>query len=507
MKRQHRRIPLHVVASALLVSFALAACGSSDNKDADSGDGNGDTPTSAAAGNSKEVDRSSRFASESSFCEPAKDEPAETPKAVDDGITADSISVTHIRVQLEQLQDLGFAIPIGDPKHQAETFVKLINDRCGGIHGRKLKLSLVEAPPTAPEGQDPAAIAQAACIKATEDNNAVFAWSGSGWGGQGGASCVTGDHDTVYLTTYTISPEDLEHSENRLYSTTVSPAQGLAAAAKVLNDDKAFEGKKVGVVMADAPGEPEIVEQGLLDTLEDLGVDVARTDVIGCNGGNICNGNVIESVTGMKNDGVDVIFPLLNVISLPGYLQEMVTQGFKPGDVQFYQTGYNAQAGDLVSSKVVEFGGKEAGALYNGTVIIAPDRTGAFRLPGFKPSEFGEMCNKEYQAAGGDKYTADDPETNSAYGATAGACSFVRIIARAVDAAGPNPTREDLAKAVENIGALDSDDTIPPNFAPGKYTAPNELNRLKWNYPCAADKKPYDGMCILPEGESFPIPS
>ena len=108
--------------------------------------------------------------------------------------------------------------------------VNIINERCGGINGRKLKLSLVEAPPTAPEGQDPAAIAQSACIKATEDNKAVFAWSGTGWGGQGGASCVTGDHDTIYLTTYTISPEDLESSENRLYSTTVSPADGLAAS-------------------------------------------------------------------------------------------------------------------------------------------------------------------------------------------------------------------------------------------------------------------------------------
>lgn len=504
MKLQHRRVPMHVVASALLVSLALAACGSDD----DGGSSGGTNPpgSTAAPGAPTEIDRSGRFASLEEYCKPATEEPSETPEATGDGITADSISITHIRVQLEQLQDLGFAIPIGDPKHQAETFVKLINERCGGIHGRQLKLSLVEAPPTAPEGQDPAAIAQAACIKATEDNDAVFAWSGSGWGGQGGASCVTGDHDTIYLTTYTISPEDLEESENRLYSTTLSPADGLASAAKVLNDDKAFEGKKVGVVMADSPGEPEIVEQGLLNTLEDLGVDVVRTDVIGCNGGNICTGNVIESVSGMKADGVDVIFPLLNVISLPGYLQEMVTQGFKPGDVQFYNTGYNAQSGDLVSSKVVEFGGAEAGALYNGTIIIAPDRTGAFRLPGFEPAEFGEMCNREYQEAGGKKYEAADPETNSAYGATAGACSFVRIIARAVEAAGPNPTREDLAAAVENIGVIDGGATIPPNFAPGKYTAPNELNRLKWNYPCAAENKPFDGMCILPEGESFPIP-
>ena len=42
------------------------------------------------------------------------------------------------------------------------------------------------------------------------------------------------------------------------------------------------------------------------------------------------------------------------------------------------------------------------------------------------------MCNREYQEAGGPKYSAVDPETNSAYGATVGMCTFIRIIARAV---------------------------------------------------------------------------
>ena len=60
----------------------------------------------------------------------------------------------------------------------------------------------------------------------------MFAYSGSGWGGQGGASCVTSDHDAVYITTYTISPEDIANAENRLYSTALSPADGLRYAAK-----------------------------------------------------------------------------------------------------------------------------------------------------------------------------------------------------------------------------------------------------------------------------------
>jgi hypothetical protein len=493
--------------AALLTTVALVGAGCSSDSSTSGEDKSTDTTGKAAdAKKPLEVDRTSRFAKADTFCQPAATPDSEKPTATGDGITSDAVSITHIRVKLEDLTDIGFAIPIGDPADQVKKFVGLVNDRCGGIHGRKLDLHLVEAAPLAGEGQDPAAIAQAACIKATEDNKSVFAFSGTGWGGQGGASCVTSQHDTIYLTTYTISPEDLADADNRLYSTALSPADGLKYAAKVLKADGALDGKKIGVVMADSPGDPEIVQAGLLDTLDDMGIKPARVDAIGCNGGNNCTGGVIESVRGMIQAGVDVVFPLLNVISLPGYLQEMATQGVKPGQIQFYNTDYNAQSGDLVSSKVPKFGGDKAGALYNNTEIISAAQTGAFRMPGYTAPEFGEMCNREYQAAGGAKYSATDPDTNSAYGATAGSCAFVRIIARALDGAGVNPTRKDLASAVEHLGALDGGGPIPPSFEPGKYTAPNSLYKLRWHYPCPPDKRPFDGICILPEGDAFRFP-
>ncbi len=499
------------LALSVAVVVGLAACSSGDGDDGASGDNRGTGTTGGAPAGEVtelEIDRTSRFTKLETFCEPASEEPAEAPEATDDGITEDSISITHIRVTLEDLEDLGFAIPIGDPADQAEKFVEIINDRCGGINGRRLDLSLVEAPPIAPEGQDPNAVAQAACIEATEDNNAVFAFSGSGWGGQGGATCVTGAHDTMFLTTYNVTQEDLEDADNRLYTTTVSSADGLEYLARTLDEQGTLDGKRIGIVMQDSPGDPDIVEQGLIDTLEELGHEPVRVDALGCGGGNVCSTGVIESVQGMIADGVDVMFPLLNAINLPSYVAELVTQGVEPGQIQFYQGAYHAQNADLVSSKVVVFNDAAAGELYDGTVIVSPAPTGAFRLPDFEPNEFAEMCNREYQAAGGETYTATDPETNSAYGATTGMCAFVRIIARAVEAAGPNPTREDLAEAVEGLGAFDSGLTIPGSFGPGKYTGPNALFRKTFIYPCPEDMAPFEGdTCIVPEGDPFPIPA
>ena len=497
------------VCVTLIIGLAACSSGDDDGGSASGEDESTDTTSGVPEGDitELEVDRTSRFAKIDSFCEAADEEPTEEPEATDEGITKDSISITHIRVTLEDLEDLGFAIPIGDPADQAEKFVGIINDRCGGIHGRQLDLSLVEAPPIAPEGQDPNSVAQAACIGATEDNNAVFAFSGSGWGGQGGASCVTDAHDTVYLTTYNVTQEDLAGADNRLYSTTVSSADGLEYLARTLDEQGALDGKTIGIVMQDSPGDPDIVQQGLIDTLEELGHEPTRVDALGCGGGNACNTGVIESAQGMIADGVDVMFPLLNVINLPAYIGELVTQGVQPGQIQFYQSSYHAQNGDLLSSKVVLFNDAAAGEVYNGTIMVAPGATGSFRLPDFEPSEFAEMCNREYQEAGGDTYTAKDPETNSAYGATTGMCVFIRLIARAVEAAGPNPTREDLAAAVEGLGVIDTGLAIPGSFGPGKYTAPNALNMMQFNYPCPADMIPFEGnVCIIPEGDPFPIP-
>jgi hypothetical protein len=59
---------------------------------------------------------------------------------------------------------------------------------------------------------------------------------------------------------------------------------------------------------------------------------------------------------------------------------------------------------------------------------------------------------------------------------------------------------------MEGLGALDSGARFPGTFGPGKYTAPNSLNLLRWHYPCDEELLPFDGICILPEGDPFPFP-
>ena len=109
------------------------------------------------------------------------------------------------------------------------------------------------------------------------------------------------------------------------------------------------------------------------------------------------------------------------------YILEMHNQGFAPGDVQFYASDFNAQAGELVSSKIVAFGGEAAGNLYNGALIIDDANTGAYRLEGYRLPVFNEMCNDVYAAnspSGATHQFADPSQGSSAQRMVARVCNI-----------------------------------------------------------------------------------
>lgn len=497
-----RKGTIRVLGLFLALTMLAAACGGGDDdEDATGPDENGTTETTAEE-RPTEVDRSSRFAGLDSFCEPAEEEPEEAPTASDDGITEDEVVVAHVRVTLEDLAGIGFAVDLGSPADQAETFVRIINERCGGIHGRQLRLETIDYP-ALPGDADVAA--QRDCIRIAEDLKAVAAYSFTGAGGPL-IGCLTGSHDVTFITTYAITQTDIDQSQGRLFSVSMAPSVIMGYAVDELADE--LEGKRIGVVHQDTTGDPQIVQQGLLAALEEAGHDVVRVDALGCNNSPRCTDNVIPSVQGMVADDVDVIFPLLNTISLPIYLAEMVTQGVKPGHFQFLNVGYLAQDGELVSGKIIEFGGEEAGKLYDGTIIVSATRSGAHREDGYEPDPYNVMCNREY-AENSDEIAepydwADDTE-NSKYGATTGNCTGIRLIARALEAAGPNPTRAEVAEAMANLGPIDLSGRTG-SFWPDKPTGPDGYARIQFRYPCPKPAQTRGGNCMVPLTDYKPLP-
>lgn len=431
---------------------------------------------------------------------------AENRVATDPGIEADSITLVHLRSRLEDLIGFGFAVPVGDPAEMFETFAAVINEQCGGIRGRMIDLRTIEFTVM---GATVDADRNAACIQATEDYNGVILLNSSGL--QGSANlCIVEDHQTAFISTQGQSEEFMARGKDLLVSLSPTLEESLRFLARDLIAKGALEGRTIGVAAPDTPGQYEATQTGLVEELEAAGIEVAVFDVIGCGGQVSCTEGLSESVQRLRDAGVDVFFNVLNILSAPSYIAEMVAQGFEPGDVQFYASDFNSQAGELVTSKIVAFGGQAAGDLYNGAIIVDDANTGAYRLDGYEPLAYNEMCNDVYGAnspSGANHESVDRSSGSSAYGMVATVCDIVRIAARAVYDAGDNPTRQDIYAAMADLGPIDSNEMLPFSIRPGKTQAPDAIHTLVFESPCTKDA-PFgaEGICVYPIDDYRPAP-
>ena len=444
------------------------------------------------------------FAPLDAFChahDPAPDRVATGP-----GIEADSISLVHLRTRLEDAVGAGFALPVGDVAEMFDTFTAVVNEQCGGVRGRMIELHTVEVPLF---GATVDADRNAACIQAVEDHYGVILLNSSGF--QGSANlCIVEQHETAFVSVQGQSEEFMRRGGDRLISLSPTLEESLRWLAADLADRGRLDGRTIGVAASDTPGEYEAVKSGLVDTLGSKGVEVAVFDVIGCEGGTTCATGTIESVQRMREAGVDVFFNVLNVLSAPNYILEMHSQGFEPGDVQFYASDFNAQAGELVSSKIVASGGEAAGNLYNGALIIDDANTGAYRQEGYRLPVFNEMCNDVYAAhspSGATHQSADPSQGSSAQRMVARVCNIMRTALRAIHDAGDNPTRAGIYTALASLGPIDSSGMLPFSLRPGKTQAPDVIHTLRFEYPCT---KPHpfgaENICIYPIDEYRPAP-
>ena len=225
----------------------------------------------------------------------------------------------------------------------------------------------------------------------------------------------------------------------------------------------------------------------------------------------------MDTVGRFRSEGVDVVFNVLNVISAPLFLVEMLNQGFQPGDVQFYASDFNSQAAEIVSSKIVQFGGAAAGNLYSGARIMDARDVGAYRLEGYEPKAFNEMCADLYGAhspSGANHESEDRHDGNSRYGMVASVCEITRIASRALYDAGDNPTRGDVYAALADLGPIDTNEMLPSSIRPGKTRAPDAIHNLVWEFPCTKSygllvpgHEDAGSVCIYPVNEFRPAPS
>ena len=430
-------------------------------------------------------------------------DPAPDRVDTDPGITADEINVAHVRSRLEDLSGLGFAVPVGDPKDIFEVFIDYINTECGGIRGRTINLGYAEADVLGAEVDQSR---NQACLAVTEDFNATIVMNSTGF--QGSANlCIVEEQETVFISTQGQTEEFMERGADRLISLSPTLEESLEFMVTDLLAAGALDGKIIGTAAPNTPGQAEAVEAGLVDPLREAGFEVVF-DIIDCAGGTICSGGTPESVTNMINAGVDVFFNVLNVVSAPGYIAEMANQGVEQGDIQFYASDFNSQAGELVSGQITN--NAAAGELYDGAIIIDFRTTGEYRDPSYEPNPFANTCNELYNERNTIGAVHDWTDLgDSAYGMVGSVCGIVRIMARALYDAGDNPTIADIQEAITMLGPIDNNAMTPASITPGKTQTADVIQTLDFTYLCE-QALPFEretgDICVTGRGDFRPAP-
>jgi len=441
-------------------------------------------------------DRIGRFSGLDSFCRPADAPPVDEPVAVEAGITATSIVIAQIDTRLHELAKIGFEVPVGEPGAMVATFVDLVNTGCGGIHGRSLDLRTIGVSALGGGSLDIDTLREAACLEAVEIHEAAVVLAATPIPGTA-AGCLTRRHRVSHLAVRGISDLDLSRGQGLLHSIEVGDRTGIGLAIGAASQRGMLDDATVGVVLPDAPQRSDDVVAAIDHALAGVGAGMtATTYLIGCEGTTTCQVGLDTAVAAMVADRVDVVIPLVDMTSLPWLVLEMLDQGMpRPG---FVLSGLDGQGLDAVASRVAEFGGPTAGAYYDGALVVDGSATGSQRLDGAERRPFDDLCVEAWAAAEGVSVPSVEDTDDDVHRTVVEACSLVRWVARAADAAGPDPSLLALQVALAGVGPVDVPD-MRPTTVDGRRWRTVQVRR--YEYPCAHGPGfSTSGGCLVPDG-------
>jgi len=439
-------------------------------------------------------DRTERFTGLDAFCRPVDDLPDSEPVTVEPGITAESIVVVQIDTRLHELAKVGFDVPVGEPGTMVATFVDLVNTMCGGIHGRTLNLRTTEVSALGGGSLDIDTLREAACLEAVEIHEAAVVLAATPIPGTV-AGCLTQRHRVSHLAVRGISDLDLIRGRGLLHSIEVGDRTGLGLALGAAMDRGLLDGATIGVVVPDAPQRSDDVMAAVENALAAVELTATRYQ-IGCEGTTTCQVGLDTAVAAMIDDDIDVVVPLVDMTTLPWLILEMLKQEMpRP---QFVLSGLDGQGLDAVASRVAEFGGSIAGAYYDGALVVDGSATGSQRLHGAERRPFDRLCAETWAKAEGVAVPTIESTTDDVHRTVVEACSLVRWVARAAEAAGPDPSRLALQVALANLGPVDVPD-MRPTTVDGRRWRTVQVRR--YEHPCAhgVGFGTSEG-CLVPDG-------
>ena len=416
------------------------------------------------------------------------------PQATGRGITEKSISIVNIKTPKDELQTFGFENFDGDTSEIFSTFIKILNEECGGFHGRKIELEEITTFPLEAFDIDTSTLGTIACLNATKDIPSVIVVDISQFSGPL-EDCVVNEQKTALITTKVSSNRNVTSSDNRLLIDSFSSEQALSLMLLLAEEQGLLTDKSIAVVADDSLGNYESVITGLVEPLRELNYK-AEFHLINCEGGIFCNTGIDRVIDSFLENPPDVVFPTLNPFSLPELLTQMISNGVqKP---QIIQSAFNHQDDEQSTNHIFNYGGRQASEYYDGTIIFSYPYVENQRIFEGQFSPFEEMCIEEYlRVSDLDQHLVEPRRSKMVLKI----CSITRYIARTLFDAGVNPSRRKIHETLSTLGPVESPGFSFGSFTLEKQTRPSKIQHMEYKFPCSISKEAegnnYSG-CILP---------
>lgn len=426
--------------------------------------------------------------------------PAGRRNSSNPGVTPNQIVVADQSLDVAALKRLA-GVDQMDFNQAFRTYWEEINNRCGGINGRKIVFKSALYNVLAP---DLAGHLQALCLRITEDFKALLV---GGTGFPQNQRCISVNHKTISFPAAETPSSDFRDAKGRIVSRYPGSDQIAEAFIKYGRDAGIFRNKKVGVLSANLATRPTVVAETRRDYIAELeraGVKDPELEVLPCTGA-VCTQGVGPAIRRLKEKGVNllVMTHYVNVASVGTVFREMANQNFR---APTWGPGIDALHSDSNQSGIVRAAGTDAAAFmdrvgwYSTEFIL---RNG-WRLGRVKETPFGKMCTKTLaERLKQRQYQFTEADINNArWTGTVGICMQVRRTAAAIWSLGNNVTTERLATALKNQKLSDTFDTSPQlrdkQWFSINDSRPTGLFPLKFNYPCPLPTRgPATGGCML----------
>tara|TARA_B110000014_G_scaffold32477_2_gene20456 strand:+ start:17271 stop:19061 length:1791 start_codon:yes stop_codon:yes gene_type:complete len=416
------------------------------------------------------------------------------PQSTGRGITENSVSIVTINSSNNELKTLGFEDFSVNQSEIFSSFIKILNEDCGGFHGRKIDHQEVTTFPLKAFDIDVSTLGNIACLNATKEIPSVIVIDTSQFSGPL-EHCIVNEQKTALITTKVSPRQHSTSSDNRLLSDSFSTEQALSLMLEFAENEGLLTNRSIAVIADDSLDNYESIITGLVEPLRALNYE-PEFHFLNCEGGIFCKAGIERTIDALIDNPPDVLFPTLNPFSLPEFLSQMRQSGIpKP---QIIQSAFNQQDDEQSTDHIFNYGGSGVADYYDGTIIFSHPYVENQRIKEKQLSPFEEMCVDEYSRVSNlDQHINDERRTETVLEI----CSITRYVARALYDAGVNPSRRRIHESLSSLGYVDSPGLSFGSFALDKPTRPSSIQKMEYQFPCSINtgtESQNFTSCILP---------